>query len=63
MRAAKTIVLLLSTLALAACSGTGPSPAPQSGHSGMNMDVQPKELARLPAFAFQGFVWERGVFG
>ena len=51
MRQPHTILLLLAALLLAACSGA--PPAPPVDHSAMNMDIQPKDLARLPEFAFQ----------
>jgi thiol-disulfide isomerase/thioredoxin len=52
MRAKTIVALLFLALTLTGC-GAGPPPASQSGHSGMDMNVQPKELARLPEFTFQ----------
>ena len=51
MCSARTWVLFLCTLALAACGGA--PPAPPVDHSAMNMNVEPKDLVRLPEFAFK----------
>jgi thiol-disulfide isomerase/thioredoxin len=54
MRVKTAAALILSILVLAGC-GSDPPPPSQSGHTGMDMNVQPKEFARLPDFAFKDF--------
>ena len=52
MRLEMALALGLLAFALAVC-GADPQPASQSGHAGMDRNVQPKEFARLPDFAFK----------